>query len=61
MVFDHLWTVLYLVNYLAVAIAVVHLLRARRDPRGMMAWILALIFLPFVGLFLFLVIGRMPI
>ncbi len=55
------WTLLSIVNYAAVALTILYILRTRRDPKGMMAWILALLFLPVVGLFLFLVIGQMPI
>jgi len=54
-------TTLSITNYIAVAIAIVHILRYRRDPRGMFAWILILFFLPFLGLILFLTVGNMPV
>ncbi len=54
-------TTLSIINYIAVAVAIVHVLRYRRDPRGMFAWVLILFFLPLVGLFLFLTVGNMPV
>jgi cardiolipin synthase len=56
-----IWTVVSILNYLGVIIAVLHILRHRREPRGMLAWILALLLLPVVGLMLFLLIGNMPV
>lgn len=56
-----LWTILSILNYVAAFAAIEHILRHRRDPRGMLAWILTLLFLPFVGLLLFLLIGEMPV
>ena len=46
-----------IVTYGAVALAIVHILRARRDPRGMLAWILALLLLPLLGLLLYLIVA----
>ncbi|MCA9256484.1 MAG: PLDc N-terminal domain-containing protein, partial [Phycisphaerales bacterium] len=57
----YFWSATTIVNYIAVILTIVHILRVRRDPRGMMAWILTLILLPFIGLVLFLVVGRLPI
>ena len=54
-------TLISLTNYVAVAAAIVHILRYRRDPRGMFAWILILFFLPVLGLILFLTVGNMPV
>ncbi len=54
-------TTLSIINYIAVALAIAHVLRYRRDPRGMFAWVLILFFLPLVGLFLFLTVGNMPV
>jgi len=56
-----LWTLLSLLSYVAALLAVEHILRHRRDPRGMLAWILALLFLPVIGVVLFLLIGHEPI
>lgn len=56
-----IWSVLSIANYLGVGVVVVQLLRWRRDPRGDLAWILALLLLPFLGLILFLLIGPMPV
>jgi cardiolipin synthase len=55
------WSILSAVHYVAALIAIEHILRHRRDPRGMLAWILALLLLPVVGLVLFLLIGGMPV
>lgn len=57
----YFWTAFSIVNYAAVAVTIVYILRTRRDPRGMLTWILTLLLLPFLGLILFLVVGRMPI
>lgn len=56
----YFWTAFYFLNYLAVFVTILHILRTRRDPRGMMAWILCLLLLPFIGLVLFTLVGRMP-
>lgn len=56
-----IWSIISIVNYVGVVIAVLHILRRRREPRGMLAWILALVFLPVIGLVLFLLIGNMPV
>lgn len=56
----YFWTAFYFVNYVAVFLTIVHILRTRRDPRGMTAWILAMLLLPLIGLLLFLLVGRMP-
>ncbi|MCB9855066.1 MAG: cardiolipin synthase [Phycisphaerales bacterium] len=56
----YFWSAASVANYIAVILTIVHILRTRRDPRGMMAWILTLILIPFVGLVLFLLVGRMP-
>lgn len=53
-----LWFILTLVNYLAVIAAVIAVLRARKEPAAMMAWILTLILLPIFGLVLYLLIGE---
>lgn len=55
------WTILWILNYLATAFAVEYILRRGRDPRGMLAWILALLLLPFLGLILYMLIGHIPI
>jgi cardiolipin synthase A/B len=61
MTFSSLWSYVWVLNYLAVILAIENILRNRREPRGMLAWILALILLPFVGLFLYMLIGPVPI
>jgi len=58
---EHAWTIITLVYAAGVVLAIDHVLRTRRDPRGMMSWILALIFLPGVGLVLFLLIGKVSV
>jgi len=52
------WTILSIINYAAVAVAIVSVLRHPREPRAMLAWILGLLLLPVLGLILFLLIGR---
>ncbi len=56
----YFWSAASIANYIAVFFTLIHILRTRRDPRGMMAWILTLLLLPFIGLVLFLLVGRMP-
>lgn len=58
---EHAWTIISFVYAIGVLIAIDHVLRTRRDPRGMMSWLLALIFLPGVGLVLFLLIGKVSV
>jgi len=58
---NHLWTFLSIVYYGAVLLAIEYILRTRRDPRGMMSWILALLLLPGLGLVLFFLMGTLPI
>jgi cardiolipin synthase len=53
-----LWTVLTTAHELLVALAVLAVLRRPREPRAMLAWILALLFVPVVGLLLFVLIGE---
>ncbi|MBK8268729.1 MAG: PLDc N-terminal domain-containing protein [Planctomycetes bacterium] len=61
MAFTSLWSYVWVVNYLAVILAIENILRNRREPRGMLAWILALLVLPFLGLFLYMLVGPVPI
>ncbi len=55
------WTVISIVNYAAVLVTILQILQTRRDPRGMLVWILTLLLLPVLGLLLFLLVGRVPI
>ncbi len=57
----NVWSILSIVNYASVLVAIEHIIRRRREPRGSLAWILALLLLPGVGLILFLLIGQVPI
>src|SRR5438105_14384853 len=57
----HPWTLISIINYAGVLIAIEHILRTRREPRGMLAWILALLLLPVLGLILFLLVGNLPV
>ncbi len=52
-----LWTTLSILDAVLVALAIVSILRRRREPRAMLVWILALLLLPFIGLILFVVMG----
>lgn len=61
MTFTSLWSYVWILNYLAVILAIENILRNRREPRGMLAWILALLVLPFLGLFLYMLVGPVPI
>lgn len=47
----------YLLNIVLVLIAMFHMLYQRRSPQNLMAWILALILLPFVGIFFYVIFG----
>lgn len=55
------WTLLSVLNFVIIVVTTQHILRTRRDPRGMMTWILALLLLPFLGMVLYLLIGGEPI
>lgn len=48
---------LYLLNIVLVLIAMFHMLYQRRSPQNLMAWILALILLPFIGIFFYVIFG----
>ncbi len=52
------WTLLSVVNGLIVAAAIVSVLRRPREPQAMLAWILALLFLPIAGVLLYVLIGQ---
>ncbi len=53
-----LWATVLIVQEVAVIIAIVVILRRAREPRAMLAWILALLLLPGLGLLLFLAFGE---
>ncbi len=53
-----LWTILSALDFLLVAAAILTVLRRPREPRAMLAWILALLLLPVMGLILFVLIGE---
>ncbi|HOA74120.1 MAG TPA: cardiolipin synthase [Phycisphaerae bacterium] len=53
-----IWTILTPIHELLVMYAVYTVLRRPREPRAMLAWILALIFLPVLGLVLYVLIGE---
>lgn len=55
------WSILVGLSYFAVLLAIENILRTRREPRGMLAWILAMLLLPFVGLFLYTLVGPAPV
>lgn len=52
------WTLLSVVIYAAALAAVIAVLRHPREPRAMLAWILTLLFLPGLGLFIYLLAGH---
>lgn len=52
------WAVISVLDTVAVAIAIVIVLRRPREPHAMMAWILCLLLLPVVGLILFVILGE---
>lgn len=55
------WTLVSLASYACALVAIIDILLKRRDPRGMIAWIFALIFLPIVGVALYALIGYPPL
>jgi len=55
------WTLISIAHYLAAVLFVERILRTRRDPGGMLAWILALLLLPVLGPLLYVLIGPVPI
>jgi len=60
MTWTTLWTLLWIGNYAGVVVLSERLLRWRWDPRGAVAWIFAMLLLPFLGLLLFVLVGPMP-
>jgi len=48
---------LYLLNIVLVLMTIFHMLYQRRSPQNLVAWILALILLPFIGIFLYVIFG----
>jgi cardiolipin synthase len=58
MSFSNLWTVATIVDSILVVGAVVLVLYRPREPRAMLAWIFALIFLPVIGLIAFAIAGE---
>lgn len=56
-----LWSILSVLVTLGALAALEHILRTRREPRGMLAWILAILLLPGVGIVLYLLIGNVPV
>ncbi len=52
------WTILVAATEVAAFVAILSILRRPREPRAMLAWILALLLMPGVGLVLFLLIGE---
>lgn len=48
-----IWAWLLILNYLVVPAGVVSLLRRRREPTSMLAWLMAIILLPFIGITLY--------
>ncbi|GMU34329.1 MAG: cardiolipin synthase [Planctomycetia bacterium] len=55
------WTILSILHYSATIVVIENLLRKKHDPRGTLAWIFALLLLPFFSLALYLLIGNVPI
>ncbi|HOW69267.1 MAG TPA: cardiolipin synthase [Phycisphaerae bacterium] len=53
-----LWTILTVGCEAAAVVAILSILRRPREPRAMLAWILALLLLPGLGLVLFLALGE---
>lgn len=54
----YVWTILTTIHELLVVWAVFSVLRRPREPRAMLSWILALIFVPVLGLALYFLIGE---
>lgn len=48
---------LYLINLVLVLSVILHMLYQRRTPQNLMAWLLTLILLPYIGVFLYLLFG----
>ncbi|WP_319381808.1 cardiolipin synthase [Thiomicrorhabdus sp.] len=54
---NQLLVVFYLLYVFLVLSAVVHMLYQRRSPQNLMAWLLTLLLLPYLGVFLYLIFG----
>jgi cardiolipin synthase len=55
------WTTLLFVDAALVLWASLHMLTHHREPRGMIAWILAMLLLPLLGVVLYALIGPVPL
>lgn len=53
-----IWSIVTVAHEILVIVAVIAVLRRPREPRAMLAWVLALLFVPVVGLLLFILIGE---
>ena len=51
------WHYFWLLDWAFAIFMIVLVLRRRKEPAAMMAWILIFLLLPFLGAFLYLVIG----
>ena len=56
------WVILVFVTDIAIRIAAIIVVPRNRRPTAAMAWLLAIYFIPLIGVFLFLLIGnpRLP-
>lgn len=57
---DYRWLIVHLLSSVGFMLALVllsHILRARRPPTSTLAWLLAIIFIPYIGVPLYLVLG----
>ena len=54
----HPWTIAMAANYVLAVLGVINILRRPRDSTAMLSWILALLLMPFVGLFVYWMVGE---
>ncbi|MFH1747498.1 MAG: cardiolipin synthase [Planctomycetota bacterium] len=51
------WTIALTANYVLVPFMIASVLRRRKEPMAMLAWILGIVFIPFIGMLLYWLMG----
>jgi hypothetical protein len=57
----NLWLVALTAHGVLALLTVVGILRGRKEPMAMLAWVLAVVELPFVGTALYFILGATPV
>ncbi len=51
------WVIAFVVDYVLVPFALFSVLRQRKEPMAMLSWLLAILFLPYIGMVLYWILG----